>query len=160
MKDVILAISVIAGSAVYLRAALNLPQLRLGDPLGPQMFPSLVAIGLALSGGLLLIESWRKETWRKRPAAASADGIPHRRASRYEYLLLAGMTAWTAAYYAAFEPVGYVPSTIAYLFGLLAVFQKGRWVLNVAYACAFTAVVYLIFGRLLHVVLPSGMLAM
>jgi len=154
MSDIILAITVIAGSAVYLRAALNLPQLSLGDPLGPQIFPSLIAIGLALSGGLLLIE-----VFRRKPAAAG-DVPPQRHGSRYEYLLLGGMVAWTAVYYAAFEPVGYVVSTLVYLFGLLCVFQKGRWVLNVIYAGAFTAAVYLVFGHLLHVVLPAGILAM
>jgi putative tricarboxylic transport membrane protein len=70
------------------------------------------------------------------------------------------MTAWTAVYYAAFEPVGYIAATLVYLFGLLSVFQRGRWVLNLVYACAFTAAVYLVFGSLLHVVLPAGILAM
>jgi len=155
MSDIILAITVIAGSAVYLRAALNLPQLSIGDPLGPQIFPSLIAVGLALSGGLLLIE-----VYRKKPAAVAADVPSQRHGSRYEYLLLAGMAGWTAVYYAAFEPVGYIVSTLVYLFGLLCVFQKGRWVLNVIYACAFTAAVYFVFGSLLHVVLPAGILAM
>jgi putative tricarboxylic transport membrane protein len=156
MKDIILAVGVIAGSAVYLRAALNLPQLSIGDPLGPQIFPSLIAIGLALSGGLLLIE-----VLRKRASAVPADHVPHHRhSSRHEYLLLTGMVVWTAAYYAAFEPVGYIPATLVYLFGLLSVFQRGRWVLNLVYTCAFTAAVYLVFGHLLHVVLPAGILTM
>jgi putative tricarboxylic transport membrane protein len=155
MKDVILAIGVIAGAAIYLRAALNLPQLSIGDPLGPQMFPSLIAIGLVLSGGLLLIE-----VLRKKASAVPADDVPQRHSSRHEYLLLAGMVVWTVAYYAAFEPVGYIAATLIYLFGLLSVFQRGRWVLNLIYAGAFTAAVYFVFGHLLHVVLPAGILAM
>jgi putative tricarboxylic transport membrane protein len=155
MKDIILAITVIAGAAIYLRAALNLPQLSLGDPLGPQIFPSLIAMGLAVSGGLLLIE-----VFRKKPSTVPAEDAPQRQSSRYEYLLLAGITVWTAAYYAAFESVGYIVATLVYLFGLLSVFQRGRWILNLIYACAFTAVVYLLFGHLLHVVLPAGILAM
>src|SRR5262249_32336481 len=143
MKDVILAICVIAGAAGYLRAALNLPQLSVGDPLGPQMFPSLIAIGLAPSGGLLLVHVLRRKT-----SAAPAVGVPERHSSRYEFLLLAGIGVWTAAYYAAFEPVGYLVATLIYLFGLLSVFQKGRWVLNLIYAGAFTAAVYFVFGHL------------
>jgi putative tricarboxylic transport membrane protein len=155
MRDIILAIGIIAVSAVYLRAALNLPQLAIGDPLGPQIFPILIAVGLALSGGLLLIEQLRKKS-----STVPAEEIPQRHSSRYEYLLLAAIVVWTAAYYAAFEPVGYIAATLIYLFGLLCVFQRGRWILNLVYAGAFTAAVYLLFGHVLHVVLPAGILAM
>src|SRR5689334_15474857 len=107
MRDIVLAISIMAVSAIYLRAALNLPQLAIGDPLGPQMFPSLIAIGLALSGGLLLIEQFRKKS-----STVPAEEIPQRHSSRYEYLLLAAIAVWTAAYYTAFEPVGYIVATL------------------------------------------------
>ena len=153
MKDVVLAICVLAGAAIYLRAAVALPQLELGDPLGPQVFPILIGLGLAVSGVLLHVEAWRKQQ-----AEDPAGKPPARHRARYEYALLAGMAAWTAAYYAAFEPVGYILSTIVYLFGLLCVFQSGRWLLNLACACAFTAVASIVFGHFLNVVLPSGVL--
>ena len=57
MQDMILALCVLAGSAVYLRAAIDLPKLQFGDPLGPQAFPCLIAFGLAISGVMLIIQT-------------------------------------------------------------------------------------------------------
>lgn len=153
MQDMILALCVLAGSAVYLRAAIDLPKLQFGDPLGPQAFPCLIAFGLAISGVMLIIQ-----TLSRKPVDAAAEELPVRR-SRSEYALLAGLAVWTAIYYASFEPVGYILSTVIYLFVLLCVFQYGRWFLNFAYACAFTAAAYLVFGQFLHVVLPAGVLS-
>lgn len=153
MQDMILALCVLAGSAVYLRAAIDLPKLQFGDPLGPQAFPSLIAIGLAISGVMLIIQ-----TLSKKAAGVASEEVPARRPRR-EYALLAGVAVWTAIYYTAFEPVGYILSTIVYLFVLLCIFQYGRWFLNFAYACAFTAAAYLVFGQFLHVVLPVGVLS-
>lgn len=157
MADWVLAVFVITGAVIYLRAALNLERLQVGDVLGPQVFPSLVAILMLFSGLLLAWETWRKQT--------NADGGPPRArgaaspaAARRAHLVLLAMTGWTALYYVAFEPVGYIVSTVVYLSALLFYFHRVNPLINLGYAAAFTAAAYLLFTDLLQVVLPSGIL--
>ena len=44
MADWVLAVGVVTGALIYLRAALDLERLQVGDVLGPQVFPTIVAI--------------------------------------------------------------------------------------------------------------------
>ena len=68
------------------------------------------------------------------------------------------MLAWTVAYYFAFEPVGYLVSTVVFLLGLLTMFHRKKPRTNLAVALGFTAVIYAIFTQLLHVPMPQGVL--
>ena len=147
MGDWVLAICTAIGAVVYLNADSKLPQLQVGDPMGPQVFPALIGIGLLGSALLLMAETWRKQ----RPAGVTPD--PSARAHR---LILAGMVLWTALYYLAFEPLGYLLSTLVYMFVLLACFNRGRWFVNAACAVGFTLAAYAVFTRFLQVALPQG----
>ena len=60
MADWILAICTAVGAVVYLYSDSKLPQLQVGDPMGPQVFPALIGIGLLGSALLLMLETWRK----------------------------------------------------------------------------------------------------
>jgi putative tricarboxylic transport membrane protein len=160
MPDLVLSVLAITGALIYLRAAMSLEKLQVGDALGPQVFPAIVALCM-LGSGLLL--AW--ETWRKRmkpedsapPARLTGDGT-HAAADQRRDLVLVAMAAWTAIYYAAFEPVGYIPSTMIYLSALLFYFHRVNPLINLVYAAAFTAVAYVLFSDFLQVVLPSGIL--
>ena len=66
------------------------------------------------------------------------------------------MVLWTALYYFAFEPLGYLVSTLVYMFVLLACFNRGRWLVNAACAVGFTLIAYAVFTRFLQVALPQG----
>jgi putative tricarboxylic transport membrane protein len=149
MGDWVLAICTAIGAVVYLHADSKLPQLQVGDPMGPQVFPALIGIGLFAASLLLMVE-----TWRKRRAAGEAP--PPDPAHKGHHAILAGMALWTALYYAAFEPAGYLLSTLVYMFVLLACFNRGRWWLNAACATGFTLASYAVFTRLLQVALPQG----
>ena len=149
MTDWVLAICTAIGAVVYLNADSKLPQLQVGDPMGPQVFPALIGIGLLGSALLLMAETWRK----RRPAEAAAFDAD----ARTHQLILVGMVAWTALYYFAFEPLGYLLSTLIYTFVLLACFNRGRWLVNAACAVGFTLAAYGVFTRFLQVALPQGM---
>ncbi len=152
MADAVLALVTVLGAVVYLYADWHLPNLTFGDPLGPKAFPAMIGIGLLLSGLLLAFETWQKPRRRAKPAPTQAT---HRHA-----LILTGMAAWTAVYYTAFEPVGYVLATAVYLFGLLAYFNRGRHLLNLTVALGFTACAYAVFVRFLGVMMPGGLFAL
>ena len=155
MADWVLSVLVVTGALVYLRAATNLERLQVGDVLGPQVFPTIVAVLMLCSGLLLAWETWRKENKAPSPpprsAAAAAEVRRHR-------LVLLAMAAWTALYYVAFEPVGYVVSTLVYLSALLFYFHRVNPLINIGYAAAFTVAAYLLFTNFLQVVLPAGIL--
>jgi putative tricarboxylic transport membrane protein len=152
LNNWLLAVSAVVGGGVYLYADSRIPDPVIADPLGPKAFPALIGAGIVVSGLLLCVEAWKK-----RHAAARIPAMTPGE-KRY-YLILIGMVVWTAAYYTAFEPVGYVPSTIAYLLGLLIYFNRGRLWVNAAIAVCFTGVAYLVFARFLGVSMPAGLLA-
>jgi putative tricarboxylic transport membrane protein len=156
MGDWLLAIATILGAGIYLYADAKLPRLDIGDPMGPQVFPALIGVGLLLSGVLLVLETWRKRA-AAAPQTMSAPEDPSRR--RHQTILVA-MAAWTAVYYVAFEPVGYVVATVIYLYALLAFFNRGRWLVNAAITLGFTACAYAVFAKFLLVVLPDGVLGL
>jgi putative tricarboxylic transport membrane protein len=61
------------------------------------------------------------------------------------------------AYYLAFETAGYIVATSVYLFALMAWFNRGRWIANVASAVFFSVLSYAMFVKL-DVRLPPGIL--
>lgn len=149
MDHWLLAIITIVCSAVYLRATFQLPKLFVGDAVGPQFFPALIGAGLLVSGVLLAFEAWQKQ------AASTALPIqapqPEQRRAN---IILVAMAAWTTLYYTAFEPMGYVLSTVVYIHVLLSYFHRVAWWRNALITAGFTASAWLIFARFLHVMLP------
>ncbi|HXF67868.1 MAG TPA: tripartite tricarboxylate transporter TctB family protein [Burkholderiales bacterium] len=151
MTDRVIFACAVAVAAVYLYATTLIPSLEIGDPLGPKAFPRLLGVCLLIAAGLLFVETW-KERGRGEPLA-------ERPAARdYRHLwVVAAVVAWTAAYYAAFEKLGYVLATAVYLFALMAWFNRGRWLANVLTSLLFSALSYALFLRL-DVNLPKGVL--
>jgi putative tricarboxylic transport membrane protein len=175
MKDRLLAVTVMVGALVYLYADMQLPTLEIGDPLGPKIFPALIGTGLFFSGLMLLISTLRAS----HAARSSLPGVPFAGAvlqdagvalnpdsatepteeqQRQHSIVLLCMVGWTALYYVAFEPVGYVVATIFYMLALLSYFNRGRHVANLLIAAGFTAIAYLVFGKFLGVSMPQGLL--
>jgi putative tricarboxylic transport membrane protein len=150
--DRVIIICTLALAALYLYATSLIPSIEIGDPLGPKAFPRLLGVCLLIAAGLLWIENWKE---RKKRAAPRV----HRLSSReLRYLwVIAGAATWTAAYYAAFVPLGYVLATAVYLLALMAWFNRGRWLANISTAVLFSALSYAMFLRL-DVNLPKGVL--
>jgi putative tricarboxylic transport membrane protein len=166
IADWILSALVVAGALVFMRAAMNLERLQVGDALGPQVFPVIVAICMLCSGLLLAWECWQKQKTMRQsdrrgisaPLSTSGMAAASRDQARRPTVVLIAMTAWTALYYVAFEPVGYVLSTLIYMSALLFYFHRVNPLINLGYAAAFTTVAYILFTKFLEVVLPSGIL--
>jgi putative tricarboxylic transport membrane protein len=149
LGDWALAICTVIGAALYLYADSQLTQLQIGDPMGPRVFPALIGIGLLASGLMLMGEAARKRR-------LGSEDRPAEGAARHHQLTLVGVALWTALYYLAFEPVGYLISTLTYMFVLLAYFNRGRWGMNAACALGFTLAADAVFVELLRVALPPG----
>jgi len=156
--DLGLAVCVIALAAGYLALDLQLPEVRLSDPLGPRAFPALVGVGLIASALLLLLEARSKRKARPntvaRKAAAHVEAPP-----RVQPAVLIGMVIWAIVYYTCFEPVGYLISTTVFLFGLLSYFNRRRHLMNAIVAVSVALVFDLVFSQLLGVPMPTGLLS-
>jgi putative tricarboxylic transport membrane protein len=153
MSDWILAVCTIIGALGYLYAASQLPEHSIGDPLGPTIFPAIIGLGLLGSGLLLMLE-----TYNKRQAATAVAAPAESSEGRPRQLILVGVFLWTAMYYVAFEPVGYIISTIVFLMGLLSYFHRGKNLINIAVAVGFTAFAFTLFDQFLGVSMPPGLL--
>ncbi|MBC7779427.1 MAG: tripartite tricarboxylate transporter TctB family protein [Proteobacteria bacterium] len=151
-----LLLATLAIASGYLYLTLALPTPAVADPLGPQIFPMLVSGGLFLCGAMMGLELWRSRIAIRRtalPAAPSETSFDLRSA-----LMVAGITGWTALYFFVFERVGFVVSTIVFLFGLMSVFNARHPVVNAACATGFAFGAWLLFVKVLSVRLPSGIL--
>ena len=158
MADWVLSVLIVSGAVVYLRAATSLERLQVGDVLGPQVFPVLIALCMLGSGLLLAWETWRKQAHAEESATGSGPAVSVRTSPGRRHLVLVAMAAWTALYYFAFEPIGYVVSTIVYLSALLFYFHRANPLINLGIAAVFTAAAYFLFTDFLQVVLPAGIL--
>jgi len=158
MRDWVLAGCAVIGALIYLYADSQLPLVRIGDPLVPKIFPAIIGGGLLLSGLLLMLETYRKRQQVVPAAAPSSPAVAPAPQDRQRPGVLLGMLAWTVVYYFAFEPVGYLVSTVVFLLGLLTMFHRKKPRTNLAVALGFTAVIYAIFTQLLHVPMPQGIL--
>ncbi len=147
--DRLIAAAALLLAAVYLYATSKIPTLEIGDPLGPKAFPVLLGIALILGAILLFIETLRKspvEAERAQPE------------SRKHWWLIGGVVVWTALYFALFDRVGYLVTTVVYLLPLMAVFNPGRWVANVLTSVLWAVGSYALFVKVLGVSLPAGVL--
>jgi putative tricarboxylic transport membrane protein len=140
-------IGIIVLALAYLAADQLTPTPQMVDPVGPRIFPIIIGVGL-LGGGLLLCFE-----------ALASRGAPRRAASPAGYWKkLLGALVWTVLYFLCFVPVGYVPSTVGYVFGLLCAFNRGRHIANALIAVGFSVTIYVLFAKLLNVEMPRGWL--
>jgi len=151
VTDRVIFVCTILAAAVYLYATTLIPTLEIGDPLGPKAFPRLLGIFLLIGAGLLFAEIWKE---RKAATPASPASGP---SDMRHIWVLAGVVAWTGLYYVSFEKVGYVAATTIYLLALMAWFNRGKWIANVATSVLFSALSYIMFLKL-DVRLPQGIL--
>ena len=153
MADRVIVVCTIIIAAVYFYATTLIPSLEIGDPLGPKAFPRLLGGALLISAGLLALEIWKESKARApQPQAASAGPDDVR-----TVWVIAGVSVWTAVYYAVFEKLGYIVATTLYLLALMAWFHRDKWLANGLTAVLFSGLSYLMFVKL-DVNLPKGIL--
>ena len=152
LVDRVIFVCIIVLAAVYFYATAQIPTLEIGDPLGPKAFPRLLGIGLLITAALLFFEM-RSKARETRPAAPQ----PHD-GDQSHLWVIGGVAIWTAVYYLAFDPVGYIISTSVYLLGLTAYFHRGKWIANVLTSVLFAIGSYVLFVKVFGVMLAQGMI--
>ena len=146
---------------VYLFATSGLRTSLLGDVVGTAGFPKIIGWSMAIFGLLLVMQSlW---AWRRGEMAAGPSGwVPSEafaRGAGRAAARAAGVVAIVIAYLALFHPLGYVLS-VALMLAATALFLGARATWRVAMVSAIGALVlWLLFGALLQIPLPAGILA-
>ncbi len=134
------------GSYVFL-AARTFPNLSGGYP-GPGLFPQLLGILLGLSGAALVVNGVLTGTGFRRVPLITAS----RREKTNAFLIVLAVLF----YILMVERLGFAAVTLLILVGLmLRLGVPARW--SVALGIGLTFLLYVLFGRLLRVPLPGGL---
>jgi hypothetical protein len=137
------AVLILAGIAVFAGARGFMTPA--GLTYGAGFFPKIIAIGMGISGLLILIGDLRG-------ASSEVARIDARSVARI--LALMGMIL---VYGLALDPVGFLPSTAVLIFAV-ALFYGARLLAAVALALIATIILHLVFYSLMKVSLPWGIL--
>lgn len=137
--------------AVYSYGIAQIPVLAIGDPLGPRVFPMLLAGAMLLTTCLLLLEGRKTRDWR---AGAEALSV----VVRTDFKVVIPAALWLGLYFVAFEPLGYLLATAIFLTGLMIASHRGRRWVAVVTAFGFSIVSYAFFSGVFSVPLPRGIM--
>jgi len=138
---------------IYLVTTMLLPEMRMGDKLGPKLFPTIVGILAAVSGIILMILD-------KRPlkAGAKADKKAEFGFVKHKDVWLKIMltTIVGVAYGLVMDTLGFTIPTALFMFFISTLINKGRLVQNIIIGVSFAVITYGIFGVALQLSLPRG----
>ena len=150
LNDAVFGLLLFALGAAVLAAIQGYPKIP-GQPVGPALFPGLIAVGVCIAGILLMVSGWRRR--HEHRWLAWDDWV---RSPRH-VLALAVVLGSIVFYILASTWLGFLPSAFLILLALFLVLRVpvGRAVLIAVVA---TLVVHFAFYKLLRVPLPWGLL--
>jgi len=153
--DLALALAILAFGAFYYYLADNLRIARVYDPLGPAMFPKILAVIVILAS--LWLVAKRLWQWRREPGwiieAEGEEDVPGFPASLLRVLVMAALTS---LYVLSLPRLGYIIATPPSLALGLAILGVRNWKLLLGLPLGATIVLYLAFAMFLGVGLPLG----
>jgi putative tricarboxylic transport membrane protein len=139
-------ISVIAGLSVYWASEGFGIRGLAPDPLGPSVYPKMLGAGLVILGVILILMAVRsKDDQKKKDTLFSGASL------RILSLIIAG-----ALYIVLFERLGFILSTILFIFAIMNITGESRWQKSVTVSVIIPLCLYIIFNKLLNVLLPLG----
>jgi putative tricarboxylic transport membrane protein len=150
LNDAVFGFLFLALGALVLFAVQGFPKIP-GQPVGPALFPGLIAVGLCACGLVLVVRGWRArsaqpwvewEEWVNSPRHIAA---------------FATVIAGVLLYIFLADRIGFIPLAIAILFALFMVLQV-KPPRAIIVAIIATLVVHFAFYKLLRVPLPWGIL--
>ena len=150
INDAFWGVLLLALGSLVLWAVRGYPNIP-GQPVGPALFPSLIALGLCAGGALLVWQGWRKRA--QAPWLAWDDWV---RSPRH-VKALAALIGSVLFYIVAAERLGFLITAVLLLVTLFRSLQVGWW-RAAFWAVLATVVVHLVFYKLLRVPLPWGVL--
>ena len=118
---------------------------------GPGLFPSLIAVGLAVGGVILIARGWRQRATVPMVRWDTWIGSPRHVAGFFAVI------ASVVFYVVAVDQLGFILTAIAVLTALFWVFAV-PWRRSIVVALVATLLIHFAFYKLLRVPLPWGVL--
>lgn len=158
-REVAIAGVLVAFGAAVLAGARTIPPGVQTDPLGPGVFPAALGAGIVSCGILLGIATL---VFRGRPVGAGlfleTGAEAEEDAGPFSPGRLAGAILATGAYLAAFDPLGYLLVTPAYVAAVLAIHGGASRRAWLTAPVVVTAALYAAFRFGLGIPVPKGVL--
>ena len=150
LNDAVFGLLFIALGAAVLFAVQGFPKIP-GQPVGPALFPGLIAAGLCVAGVLLVVRGLRERAVQ--PWVAFDDWVR----SRQHVTALLVLLGAIVFYIAAADFLGFLVTGVIILTAVFASLRVPPW-RALGIAVVATLVVHLAFYKLLRVPLPWGFL--
>lgn len=135
---------------IYLATAMQLPDVKAGDAIGPRLFPVIVACAVMLAGAALCIGD--KLSSKKEPV-------------NWNFVQDAGVWVKIAVtmilgviYGMVLDSWGYLLATTAFMFFATMMINRGRFLQNILISVLFPVVTYSAFAIALQLSLPRGII--
>jgi len=150
LNDAIFGALLAALGALVLFAVQGFPKIP-GQPVGPALFPGLIATGLCICGLALMVRGWRSRAGQ--PWLAWDDWVRSPRHIAALAILLGGVVA----YIAVADRLGFLPTAVMLLTALFVVLKVPP-PRAIVIAVLAALVIHFAFYKLLRVPLPWGVL--
>jgi len=148
--DAVTGIGVIVFAIFILVFSMSFPAAR-GSDFGPALFPRVIASMLVVLGALLLFRARRLRAGIGDCASeAVADELTATAAGMRN---VAVTIVAIVAYIAVVDRLGFIPTTLVFLFALMKTYGLTT-IRSLVFSCLITGFVYVLFSVLLRVVLP------
>jgi len=115
---------------------------------GPQIFPVIIAIGLALAGAAMMWDAWR----------GRADGDEFSANEETDWKAVALIGAGLIAHMNLLKPLGFVPAGIVLFMCVALAFGSRHYARDLAIGAGLVLAAYIGFTRGLGLQLPAGIL--
>lgn len=150
LNNIIPGIVLILFALAEIAYARSFPRLH-GQDYGPDLFPTLIVVGLFVCGVILIVQGIAERATV--PMIAIGDWAQDRRNIANVFILLGCMVF----YILASDALGFIPISLLILTTLLIRFGS-TWTMSLIVAVVTTFVIHTVFSKLLLVPLPWGIL--
>jgi putative tricarboxylic transport membrane protein len=151
LNDAVIGIALILFALAMIAYTRTFPAMP-GQDYGPALFPTLIGIGLIVTGVILIASGLRRR--RVEPLFGGGAWL---RSGRHVINFLA-VVGGLVLYIMASDWLGFILTSLLLLFGWLVLFRGGKPISSFAIALAVTLGVDYAFSQLLLVPLPLGLL--
>ena len=128
------------------------------DPVGPRIYPKFLAVLIFVPSVMLFCTA--KSTPRDK--AVKKDEVDAEQTVAKGYKPFFTVLGYIAAYLLLMKPIGFIISTMLFLFVLTVTFDgrpwKERLKTSIPYSVFFSIFIYVVFSEILGVLLPSLLL--
>ncbi len=149
--DIVTGTVIVAFACFVLAFSSTFPPAK-GTDFGPSLFPRVVAVMLLVLGILVLVHVWKGEA-RVQSSATDGTGGEEVTATPAGLRNVAVSIVIIAAYIALVDRLGFIPTTLVFLFALMKTYGLTT-LRSIVSSCVITGFVYVLFSLVLRTVLP------